>query len=83
MSKRTVIHLHILETGEDYYFGSLRALCVKFGKEKIGISYSSLRNRPPKPDEPYRNKFCVIRKGILEAMPTNRGQRKKDEDGKE
>lgn len=81
MSKRTVIHLEILETGEHYYFGSLRALCEKFRKEKIGISYASLRNRPPKPDEPYRNKFCVIRKGVLEAIPTNRGQRKKDEDG--
>lgn len=83
MSKRTVIHLQFLDSNKHFYFGSLRALCAKFGKEKIGISYSSLRNRPPKPDEPYKNKFCIIRKGVLEAIPTNRGQRKKDEDGNE
>ena len=81
MSKRTVIHLQILETDKHYYFGSLRALCARFRKEEIGISYASLRNRPPKPEEPYRNKLCVIRKGVLEAIPTNRGPKKKDEDG--
>ena len=86
MGERTVIHLQLLESNEHYYFGSLKALCARFGKEVIGISYSSLRNRPPQPGAPYRNKYCIIRKGVLEAIPTQRGPRpieNGDEDAKE
>lgn len=80
---RTVIHLQLIDTGEHYYFGSLQALCAQFGKDVIGIKYDSLLNRPPKPGEPFRNKYCIIRKGILVAMPNRKGsktKKKKDVD---
>ena len=86
MRERTVIHLQLIATNEHFYFGSLKALCDKFDPNVIGISYNSLRNKPPKPGEPYRNKKCIIRKGTLEAKSTSRGPKpkpKSDEDGKE
>ena len=78
-----VLRYSIVTSGKRLSDAEVDLMCevVREIKEKIGISYASLRNRPPKPDEPYRNKFCVIRKGVLEAIPTNRGQRNKDEDG--
>jgi len=65
--ERTVIHLELC--AEHHYFGSIKALCDHFGKEKIGITYKSLANIGITPDKPYRNKFCTIRKGILLTAP--------------
>ena len=65
--ERTVIHLEI--GVEHHYFGSIKALCDHFGKEQIGISYKSLANYGIAVDKPYRNKYCIIRKGILLTAP--------------
>ncbi len=62
---RNVIHLEI---GDDHhYFGSIRALCDVFGKDKIGITYKSLTNVRISADKPYQNKYCTIRKGVLKT----------------
>lgn len=61
--ERTVIHLET--NGEHWYFGSLAAIYEIFDTQTIGISYGSLRNYALSPEKPYKNKLCVIRKGIL------------------
>ena len=65
--ERTVVHLQIEE--QHYYFGSIKALCDHFSKDKIGISYKSLANFGVTQEKPYRNKYCTIRKGILLTAP--------------
>ena len=67
-----VIHLHLIETDEDYYFGSLKALCENFNKEQIGITYTSLRNVSPSEKHPFSNAKCIIKKGMLVQVETNR-----------
>lgn len=73
--ERQVIHLQLGE--EHYYFGSVAALCDHYGKDKIGITYGSLRNYGLAPGKPYRNdKFgVVIRVGVLIAKEGNRGRK--------
>ncbi len=66
--ERTVVHLE-LNDGSHHYFGSLAAIYVKFDKEKIGISYGSLRNFGLSAEKPYQNKLCTIRKGVLLTIP--------------
>ncbi|WP_300735917.1 hypothetical protein [uncultured Alistipes sp.] len=67
--ERTVVHLELLNNNSHYYFGSLAAIYEKFGKEDIGISYGSLRNFGLSADKPYKNKLCIIRKGVLITIP--------------
>lgn len=67
--ERTVVHLELLSDNSHYYFGSLAAIFEKFGKEDIGISYGSLRNFGLSADKPYKNKLCIIRKGVLITIP--------------
>lgn len=63
--ERTVVHVELLTSNSHYYFGSLAAIYEKFSKEEIGISYGSLRNYGLSSEKPYKNKLCIIRKGVL------------------
>lgn len=72
--ERTVIHLHLLETDEHHYFGSIANVFEFYNSEQLGISYGSLRNYGLSPDKPYQNKKCVIRKGLLLSKSGNRGK---------
>lgn len=72
--ERTVIHLHLLETDEHLYFGSIANLCEHYDADTIGISYGALRNYGLTNDKPYKNKLCVIRKGVLLSKNTKRGE---------
>lgn len=74
--ERTVIHLHLLETDEHHYFGSIANIYEFYSPEQLGISYGSLRNYGLSPDKPYKNKKCVIRKGLLLSKSGNRGIKK-------
>ncbi len=65
--ERTVIHLEL--NGEHHYFGSIKALCDSFGKEKIGITYKSLANFGITATKPFVNKYCIVRKGVLITAP--------------
>ena len=73
--ERQVIHLQLED--EHYYFGSVAAMCEHFSKDKIGITYGSLRNYGLAPGKPYRNdKYgVVIRVGVLIAKEGNRGRK--------
>ena len=66
--QRTVVHLE-LEGGRHYYFGNLKALCDNFDKETIGVGHAYLKNYGISEDNPFRNKHCIIRKGILLTSP--------------
>lgn len=68
-AERTVVHVELLSDNSHHYFGSLAAIYEKFGKEDIGISYGSLRNFGLSADKPYKNKLCIIRKGVLITIP--------------
>lgn len=67
--ERTVVHVELLADGSHHYFGSLAAIYEKFSKEEIGITYGSLRNYGLSAENPYRNKCCIIRKGVLVTIP--------------
>ena len=78
-TQRTIIHLFLKEKGEDFYFGSLKAIYDRFNEKEIGISYRNLRNKGIKVGKKvFENEFCIIKKGILESTPTNRGRKKKE-----
>ena len=72
--ERTVIHLHLIEKDEHHYFGSLANMYEFFDAETLGISYGSLRNFGLCAEKPYRNKQCVIRKGLLLSKKSERGE---------
>ena len=67
--KLKIIHLELFKDNSHHYFGSLKALCDYFGKEDIGIVYSSLRAVNLSENKEYRNQKCVIRQGVLITAP--------------
>ena len=60
---RQVIHLYILESDENHYFGSLSAMYEHFTRDQLGVAIQTLYNQWK--EEPYRNDKVVIRKGRL------------------
>ena len=53
--KIKVIHMEI--NGEHYYFGSLKVMCQYFGRDKLGMSYNSLRaNVRFTPENPFHHR---------------------------
>ncbi len=77
--ERTVIHLQMIETDEHHYFGSISNIYQYYTSEQIGITYASLRNYGLSNEHPYKNKKCIIRKGLLLSKTGNRGIRKQSE----
>lgn len=69
--QRTVIHLEINNKHE--YFGSIANMFEYYNPLELGITYGSLRNFSLAIDNPYINSKCIIRKGILLAKNSNRG----------
>lgn len=74
--QRTVIHLHLLESDEHHYYGSVANMYEHYTAEQLGIAYSSLRNYGLNNEHPYRNNKCIIRKGVLLSKSGNRGIKK-------
>lgn len=60
---------HVEYEGKHYYFGSKKAIFDVFGKEDIGITYSSFRNYPLSSEKHFDNKKCIIREGVLVTSP--------------
>ena len=77
--ERTVIHLHFRNTEEHHYFGSMANIFEYYTSEQLGIEYSSLRNYGLSNEHPYKNKKCIIRKGLLLSKSGGRGIRKQSE----
>ena len=78
--ERQVIHLQLGE--EHHYFGSVAAMYDHYTKERIGISYGSIRNYGLTPEKPYRNDKTgvVIRVGVLITKEGNRGRKTQNAD---
>lgn len=64
VQQRQVIHVHVLDTDEHYYFGSIQAIYDTFSANDIGVASQTLYNRGL--NEKYVNDKIVIRKGILQ-----------------
>lgn len=73
--ERTVIHLHYFKSDTHHYFGSIANVYEHFTPEQLGISYGALRNFGLSEEKPYKNKYCIIRKGILLSKPGKRGNK--------
>lgn len=78
---RTILHLQIGESHE--YFGSPSSMFDKYTRDDIGISQQALNNYFSKLSEQveavYKNKKCIIRKGMLYVKATTRGRKKQSE----
>lgn len=61
-----IIHVHIKESGEDFYFGSAAAM---FADSRInillGMAYKTFRNKGIASKNPYENEFVIVKRGIL------------------
>ena len=65
--ERAIVHLE--KDGKHYYYGNLKALSNEWDKDSIGISYNYLKNLNITEEKPYRNDFCIIRRGIIITSP--------------
>lgn len=74
--ERTVIHLHLLSTDEHHYYGSIAKMFEFYDVHTLGITYGTLRNYGLSNEKPYRNKQCIIRKGVLLSKAGGRGIKK-------
>ena len=61
--ERALVHLE--KDGRHYYYGNLRALCDHWPKEAIGVGHTYLKNLNITEEHPFRNKYCIIRRGII------------------
>lgn len=61
-----LLHVHLKDTGEDFYFGSAAAMFVDSRvKTLLGMSYKTFRNKKIAINQPYENEFVIVRRGVL------------------
>ena len=75
--ERTVIHLEI--NGQHHYYCSVAKTYEIYTSEELVITYASLRNFGLSNEHPYKNKKCIIRKGVLLSKSGGRGIRKSEQ----
>lgn len=69
---RQVIHLHLLETDQHFYFGSIQAIYTVFQVHQIGVAAQTLYNRGLLMK--YENDKVVIRRGFLIQKKNSKGK---------
>jgi hypothetical protein len=68
---RLVIHLHLIDTHQDYYFGSISAMFQNFNRENLGVAAQTLYNSWKTED--YITDKAIIRKGrLIQKQQQNR-----------
>ena len=67
----TIFHVSFGEES-NYYFGSISAIYDMFTPEQMGVSQSRLYSYGITEEKPYRNKKCVIRRGLIHRKKSNR-----------
>lgn len=73
MNGKTIYHVSFGDDAHlNHYFGSIAAIYDQFSAKELGITYQSLRHYGLTVDKPYKNKVCIIRKGIIHRKSTNR-----------
>ena len=67
--ERGVVHLLIKATGENFYYGNLKALFDNHEKtendKSLGVAYNYVKNFDFSDGKAYENSICIIRKGII------------------
>lgn len=67
--ERGVVHLLLKATGENFYYGNLKALFDNHehteNDKSLGVAYNYVKNFDFSNGRAYENTICVIRKGII------------------
>ena len=67
--ERGVVHLVLKTTGENFFYGNLKALFDNHEQQEndktLGVAYNYLKNYDFSNGKTYENEKCVIRKGII------------------
>lgn len=67
--ERGVVHLLIKATGENFYYGNLKALFDNHEETEndgsLGAAYNYIKNYDFSNGRAYENSICIIRKGII------------------
>lgn len=69
--ERGVVHLVLKSTGENFFYGNLKALFDNQEQQEndktLGVSYNYLKNYDFSNGRTYENDKCVIRKGVIDT----------------
>lgn len=67
--ERGVVHLVMKATGENFFYGNLKALFDNHEQTEndktLGVAYNYLKNYDFSNGKTYENSICVIRKGVI------------------
>lgn len=70
--ERGVVHLVLKATGENFFYGNLKALFDNHEQEEndgtLGVSYNYMKNYNFSEGKAYENGTCIIRKGIINTF---------------
>ena len=77
--ERGVVHLVIKSTGQNFFYGNVKAL---FDNQEslendgtLGVSYNYMKNYDFSEGRTYENYICVIRKGIINTTTNKEWKR--------
>lgn len=67
--ERGVVHLVMKATGENLFYGNLKALFDNHEQTEndktLGVAYNYLKNYDFSNGKTYENSICIIRKGVI------------------
>ena len=67
--ERGVVHLVLKSTGENFFYGNLKALFDNHEQTEndgaLGVAYNYMKNYDFSGGRTYENDKCIIRKGII------------------
>lgn len=67
--ERGVVHLVLKATGENFFYGNLKALFdnheLNENDGSLGVAYNYMKNYNFSNGRKYENNICIIRKGII------------------
>ncbi len=77
--ERGVVHLVIKSTGQNFFYGNMKAL---FDNQEymendgtLGVSYNYMKNYDFSEGRTYENAICIIRKGIINTTTNKEWKR--------
>lgn len=77
--ERGVVHLVIKSTGQNFFYGNMKALFdnqESLGNDgTLGVSYNYMKNYDFSERRTYENAICVIRKGIINTTTNKEWKR--------
>lgn len=86
--ERGVVHLVLKATGENFFYGNLKALFDNHEQTEndgtLGAAYNYIKNYDFSNGRVYENDICIIRKGVIntttksEWMRNNRNTKRKN-----